>query len=485
MDDKPGFVTLPLKVNDDDFDYDDVASYQFQIQLQQLDEKIHRMERNAIRNFLGYLAACIGWYVASIAFFNDVLNDDRNNLNALANLKWVYEELDCKHQAKEVAQRIEYLQLVLNENGDRGKVMKARCLAEKGYAVCHYVSNENEEEFIQACKMYDRAIEMAGHLVSNGEKVDWYLGRVRAKQVLLSKQTHWGKPREDVEFEAQLISDIQEVLRHGDNIMKAEAWVKLASVFRLLHRNSKLVGNGAGYPECLRQKHELIQMYHTPRAPVVCYNKALEYRPHNPQILAKKAKALKVIFYETREDYQTAFDLLDESIRADSSVCNRVAFSVQGEAYMDLYRYNRRPNGNRTAESENWSLLIEAKAAYEMSLFMHREPADCRQLGDVWRYLAHEHTQHNDIILHIVGKNKIQCLEKALEYYTIATEMPDGSINPHAHWKRGQCLLELKNPGEAAESFKRAIRCYKYPCYDMKKTYGRLFEAHLRMLHPI
>ena len=118
MDVEPGFAKLPLEINDDDFNYYDVSSYQFAIQLQQLDEKIHRMERNAIRKFLGYLAACLGWYVASIAFFNEILTDDRNNLNALANLKWVYEELGCKRQEQKYVQRLEQLQLVLNSKDD-------------------------------------------------------------------------------------------------------------------------------------------------------------------------------------------------------------------------------------------------------------------------------------------------------------------------------------------------------------------------------
>ena len=115
--------------------------------------------------------------------------------------------------------------------------------------------------------MYTSAIEMAGHLVSNEERVDWYLGRVIAMRIRFTKQTHWRLATEDVELETQLVSDIQVVLRHGDNIMKAEAWVKLASVFRQLHRNSILMGKGAEYhPICLRRHQDLLQIYLTPRA---------------------------------------------------------------------------------------------------------------------------------------------------------------------------------------------------------------------------
>ena len=496
MDIEPGFVKLRLQVNVEDFDYNDVAQYQFPTYLHELEENMHRPERNAIRNFLGYLAACLGWHEESKAYFNDVLNEDRDNLNALANLKWVYKELiGCKRRAKELAKRIEELQLALNGSGDRGKVMKARCLAEKGYAICHDVSHEYEEEFRKACEMYDRAIEMAGHLVSHEEKLDWYLGRVRAKQILFTKQTRWRKAK-DAAFETQLISDIQEVLRQGDNIMKAEAWIKLALVFRQLHRNSEFVANGTNYLQCLEEDQQLLRMYLTPRAPTACYDKALEYNPQNPhKILAKKASTLKVNFYETPQDFQTAFELLDESIEADGSICNRVAYSVRAETYMDLYRSFRKDRTgdrevtnlyklrkDRTGRDDNWMLLIKAKDDYEESLRLHTEPIDCRQLGDIWRYLSQE---HNEEISRIVGKNKTLCLETALEFYTIATEIvPDGSENPHTHCKRGDCLLELENPLEAAESYKRAIQCYKYFNNNMKLTYGRLFEAHLRMLEP-
>ncbi|XP_072043060.1 tetratricopeptide repeat protein 22-like [Amphiura filiformis] len=475
--DQPGFSQLPLEVNAETFDYDDIASFKFKRWVRQLDEeKQYRPEGNVIRNFLGYVAACIEWYWEAERFFKQVLDEDPDNLNALTNLKRVYQTLDAKDKTYEIARKLKELETVLNRNDERSKRLKARCLVEKGYAICQGASEEHEESFLAASAMYEKALEMAGDLVTVEEKTDWYLGKVRVKQVLFNKRGHWRMPQPDVELERNFFNDVQMVLTYGDDFMKAESWVKIGSVFRQLHR----MYYGAEPPICVREKPQILKCYRSSRPLLACYNMALKYKPNHPPILAKKAGLLKSNRYQTpqEQDFQLALHLLDESIRADSSIFNRCSFSMKAEALMDFYRALKR---NRQWQANHYKLLIEAKNTFETSLSMHTEPADCRQLGEIWLYLSDDYSDEK--LLQIVGKTKAECMEKALEFYTIATEIvPSGSGNPHAHWKRGECLFKMNDLEGAAESYKRGIDCYNFPCRDMLQNHGKLFYTQLQML---
>ncbi len=514
---KPGFCHLPLAilaVKAKTFDAYNVASYQFPRLKQQLELKQLRPERNAFRNFLGYMAICLGWYCEALCYLNQVLDEDPDNLNALTNLAWLYQSMkrddwfkealcdntkildehpadqtaltnlnwlyemqsDATARMKEIRKSLEDLQLVLNEDGERSRLMRARCLAEKGFAICHGALHENEQIFRDASEMYDKALEIAGDLVTTDESTDWYLGMVRVKKVISSKT--W---RPDVDFESNFVADAQQVLDNGDDVMKAEVWIKLASLFRNLNRKYEheidpTQDHPAFPPVCVRYNRIILECYLSECPELACYKKALEFRPNHAPTLALVAGILKRTYYHTAEDFQhdqfSVFSLLNSSIRADDSVVNRQAFSTKAGALMDYYRSVR-----KTRRMNRYELLLEAIANYEKSLSMHTEPVDCRQMGDIWLYLAEDYD--DGTLSNIVRKTKAECMEKALEYYTIATEIPYGSANPHAHWKRGECLFKMGDLEGAAECYKKGIRQSKS---NPIVIHSKLFYTQLKML---
>ena len=266
--------------------------------------------------------------------------------------------------------------------------------------------------------------------------------------------------------------------------MKAEVWIRLAPFFHWLYRSALYKENqNEEHPECIKGKDELLQCFLTPNPSVTCCDKALELRPNHPVMTAYKAKWMKhLIYHETTPDFEAALILLNESIEADSSIRNYVAFARRGEVYFDMYRRDRLLK--RVSVDYKLDLLIKAKADYEMKIKIHASPEEYRQLGEIWRFLATMSSINHrtaTLVERAVGKNRLECLEKALEEYTLAISVEGGSVNPKSQWKRGECLLDLGNFQEAAECYKMAI---KYNNHDDLKmiAHSKLLYTQLKML---
>ena len=482
---QPGIVQLPLEINAENFDRDNVEKFTYPKLRHYLEEKMNRPERNTIINLLGVVAARLEHYDEALTLLNKVLEEDRDNLNALTNLKWVYGRMDddMREKQEQITQRLEELEPVLESQNDRARVLKARCLAEEGYAYafCHGIDNKFSAEHTKASGMYDAAFKMGGDLISDEEKVAWKLGAARAKRTELYDLFE-GHEKKDVELEKQFIEDIQDVLVHGDDVMKAEAWVKLVAFFHWLRRREKKEGiqNEASYPECITGKDDLLRYYRTPNPPVACADEALKLRRDHPRMMAYKARMMRYPLYlKTAPDFEASIRILDKSIEADSSVLNKRAFAYRGESYINWYLKDRK----KCVPKYLLDLLIKAKDDFKIAITMDANHKDYRQLGDIWRFLATMAINYStaNLVANAVGKNSQECLEKALEYYTIATSVGGGSTNPMSHRKQGECLLDLGNFKEAAECFKQAIKTNKDDEYKMV-AHSKLFYTHLKML---
>ncbi|XP_072024950.1 tetratricopeptide repeat protein 22-like [Amphiura filiformis] len=486
---EPGFAKLPLDVNTEHFDTDDVAKYRYKVLENYLQEKIDRPERHAVRNLLGFIDARLKRYEKAIEILSKVLEEDQDNVNALANLQWVYKTRGSDNDSRqdEIAERLDDLRPMLDiVDSPRAKVIKARYLTEQGYAICNGITRRTHDAHANASAMYDEALELAENLVSIEEKTDWRLGSARAKDKILHMKVKSNDfASTDVDLEKQLIEHFEVVLKNGDDNMKAEVWVKLGTLFRYFATMSKYERNASDAakpadtnpPECIKGKCEFLACY---LQPLTCYDKALEFRPKHAQILRQKAQMMKqMIFVDIKsttlnnEDalsgYKSALSLLDESIEADSSLMNHYAFSLRGDIYLNMY-VNIFQKG-RDAKSH----LNKAIDGYEISTKMHAVPEDYRQLGEIWRLMAD----------HSVGTKRKECLEKALEYYTRATQMDEslGFVNVFTQWKRGECCLVLGNYTEAGECYKLAISNSMTNEEYLVRNYSRLFYTYLLRLH--
>ncbi|XP_054644609.1 tetratricopeptide repeat protein 22 isoform X2 [Dunckerocampus dactyliophorus] len=134
----------------------------------------------AVRNLLGLLAFHLNHLQTAEETFRGICKEDPGNLNAWANLGYVYDKLGRELDAAECVEKVS--QLMDLENGDNPKDdtrhMAARCLAEQAYVYPYDVELERDEDLRErltaALMLYKRALNYGGQLIPVEEKRSWY-----------------------------------------------------------------------------------------------------------------------------------------------------------------------------------------------------------------------------------------------------------------------------------------------------------------------
>ncbi|XP_072043061.1 tetratricopeptide repeat protein 22-like [Amphiura filiformis] len=485
---EPGFANLPLDVNTENFDTEDVAKYAYKVLENYLKDKIDRPERHAIRNLMGFIDARLKRYEKAIEILSEVLEEDEDNVNALANLQWVYAAMGSGNVTRqdEIAQRLADLRPMLDTvDSPQAKVINARCLTEQGYAVFMGVTHEYDAQYLKASTMYDTALGMAGDLVSIEEKADWKLGSTRVKHKLLfTKVKKQDFSSIDPDLEKQLIESFEMILEHGDDIMKAEVWGQLGSMFLYFAKRFKYEGHAtkatqtadANPPECIRDKRDFLTCYAQPNPPVACYEKALHFRPNHPPFLTSKAKYIKhpiyIDFTESPPGYESALSLLDNSIEADSSLTNRYAFSMRGDTYVNMYVHT--DYRKRRDNAEKLNLLVKANDDYEVSTNMHAVPEEYRQMGNIWRFMSTDHSARILMDTYI-----LQSYSRLIYTYLLRLDVVNQHANEALVQEAAGCLKEaIRKLGEGVI----AKKCIEYLCWKYR---DRSISHRLQMFADI
>lgn len=134
-------------------------------------------QQYAVRNLLGLLAFHLDELAQAEEVFQSICKEDPGNLNAWANLGYVYDRLKREAEGAECVERVSALMGL--EPGESGqgepRLLAARCLAEQAYAYPYDVELDKEkqlkERLTAALILYNRALEYAGQLVSERQHV--------------------------------------------------------------------------------------------------------------------------------------------------------------------------------------------------------------------------------------------------------------------------------------------------------------------------
>lgn len=124
----------------------------------------------AVRNILGLLAFHMDKLEAAEEAFRSICQEDPENLNAWANLGYVYERLGREVDEGECVERVAGLMgREMGENQTDCRLRAARCLAEQAYAHPHDVELERDEDLRErltaALMLYNRALDYGDELV--------------------------------------------------------------------------------------------------------------------------------------------------------------------------------------------------------------------------------------------------------------------------------------------------------------------------------
>lgn len=104
-------------------------------------------------------------------FFRGICKEDPGNLNAWANLGYVYDKLGRELDAGECVEKVSQLMGLDAEEPTKEdtKQMAARCLAEQAYVYPYDVELEREDDLREkltiALVFFNRALDYGGHLV--------------------------------------------------------------------------------------------------------------------------------------------------------------------------------------------------------------------------------------------------------------------------------------------------------------------------------
>lgn len=104
-------------------------------------------------------------------FFRSICKEDPGNLNAWANLGYVYDKLGRELDAGECVEKVS--QLMGLESGEatqeETRLLAARCLAEQAYVYPHDVELDSEDDLRErltaALTLYNKALDYGGQLV--------------------------------------------------------------------------------------------------------------------------------------------------------------------------------------------------------------------------------------------------------------------------------------------------------------------------------
>eukprot|EP00061_Rhincodon_typus_P004393 g22461.t1 len=165
MDYIPGHFHLELNLNFEPFQGERLRRRDTKLKRESLQlEADAGAQRFAVRNLLGVFAFYLDEYRGAEEIFSSVCQEEPGNLNALANLGYVYDRLQKEAQAAECLERLS--QLMAGEEGGETESLRslraARCLAEQAYASFFDVGLQSEEEHATklstAIRLYDKAL---------------------------------------------------------------------------------------------------------------------------------------------------------------------------------------------------------------------------------------------------------------------------------------------------------------------------------------
>lgn len=125
----------------------------------------------AVRNLLGLLAFHLEELDRAEEIFRSICKEDPVNLNAWANLGFVYDTQGRELDAEECVDKVSNLMRV-NSGDDfqeETRLLTARCLAEQAYACPYDVELDSDdslrERLMSALSFYNKALNYGGELV--------------------------------------------------------------------------------------------------------------------------------------------------------------------------------------------------------------------------------------------------------------------------------------------------------------------------------
>ncbi|CAL8255978.1 unnamed protein product [Merluccius merluccius] len=394
----------------------------------------------AVRNLLGFLAFHLEQLEGAEERFRDICKEDPGNLNAWANLGYVYDKLGREVEAGECVEKVSQL---MGLNGGEAsqaesRVLAARCLAEQAYVHPYDVDLDTEEELRErlsmALSLYNKALDYAGDLIQMEEKRSWYFKMatiyIRLDDIVKTKDdseysrlSHYNKG----------LRLLTETLKSEKTQLKALSWCYIGI---MLERKDEFCTVPMSIHDCGLSGSD----------PLSCHGTAIKLASDDAFVLNLLAKLFFVLGKQEMAMgiCNMALSVLPDPELNYQAYCTRAKINMM--AYVrDLERAKQGEGGIPDRQK-----LVEARRDLDKVLHAHPCLRTHMEMAQVFYYSGVDALQERLLVDEGAVNSALVSLSQALKH-------EPGHSLPDLHLLRGRCLLLKGEEQNAADCFKRAM----------------------------
>nr|XP_057929130.1 tetratricopeptide repeat protein 22 isoform X1 [Doryrhamphus excisus] len=394
----------------------------------------------AVRNLLGLLAFHLDHLHTAEEIFRGICKEDPGNLNAWANLGYVYDKLGRELDAAECVEKVS--QLMDLENGENPKDdtrhMAARCLAEQAYVYPYDVELDRDEDLRErltaALMLYKRALNYGGQLIPVEEKRSWYFKMA----TIYIKLDDIVKTKEDVEYSRlshynKGLRLLRQTLESEKPQQKALSWCYIGI---MLERQDEFIAVPMSVHDC----------GYSATDPLSCYGTAIKLANDDAFILNLLAK---LFFLLGKHEMATGICNMALNVLPDPEL-NWQAYCTLAKINTMLYIRDLQKAKIGEGGIPDRQMLTEARKNLDKVLTVCPSLRTHLEMAQVYYYMGVDALQESLLVDEGAINNALVSLSHTLQYEL-------GDSLPEVHLLRGRCLLLKGEEQNAADCFKHAL----------------------------
>lgn len=393
----------------------------------------------AVRNLLGLLAFHLEELDRAEEIFRSICKEDPVNLNAWANLGFVYDTQGRELDAEECVDKVSNLMRV-NSGDDfqeETRLLTARCLAEQAYACPYDVELDSDESLrerlMSALSFYNKALNYGGQLIPTEEKRSWYFKMatiyVRLDQIIKTKDDEYSRLFHYNKGLKLLKETIESETKHH----KALAWCYVGI---MLERKDEFSSVPMSIHDCGFSASD----------PLICYGTAMDLARDDAFILNLLAK---IIFLVGKHDMATGICNMALDVLPDPEL-NWQAYCTRAKINVILYVNELEKVKLGIGGVPDRQKLAEARKDLDKVLTVRPCLRTHLEMAQVYYYMGVDALQESLLVDESSINHALVSLSNALQF-------KPGENLPDLHVLRGRCLLIKGEEQNAAECFKQAM----------------------------
>ncbi|XP_030583974.1 tetratricopeptide repeat protein 22 [Archocentrus centrarchus] len=394
----------------------------------------------AVQNLLGLLAFHLEQLDTAEEIFRGICKEDPGNLNAWANLGYVYDKLGRELDAGECVDKVSDLMGL--DGGEASqeevRILAARCLVEQAYVFPYDVELDNEDDLRErlnaALTFYNRALDYGGDLIPIEEKRSWYF-KMATIYIRLDDIV---KTKEDSEYSRvshynKGLKFLKETLESEKTQHKALAWCYVGI---MLERKDEFSPVPMSIHDCGFSASD----------PLSCYGTAINMASDDAFILNLLAK---VFFLLRKHDMATGICNMALNVLPDPEL-NWQAYCTRAKINMILYANDLEKAKQGDGGIPDRQKLTEARKDLDKVLAVRPCLRTHLEMAQIYYYMGVDAVQESLLVDESAINNALVSLSHALKFEL-------GDCLPDLHVLRGRCLLMKGEEQNAVDCFKKAV----------------------------